>query len=205
MLYKSILLIALLSTSVAFADTTTMYYYDDHNDGYWNLPAANDFYVQGYDPSDFGVTSAYTITEVGIWTSASYTAQDGTGLCSLFLLFLDTKESHPDGVAHEYDESDMELYWYVAGDELNTHTVDWDVPAGQCIGLGVIGQPPWFEDFVICTDSGPSDTADWEYYLTEWLDLEDEGYDMDFAYQLVVDYSSGIESASLGSIKATFK
>ena len=205
--FKSTLLIVFVSASAAFAATTTMYNYDDHNDGYWNLPPADDYNVQGYDPTDFGVTSAYTITEVGIWTNASNPGVDGSGLCTVFLLHLPSKESSPDGVTHEYDETDMELYWYVAGDELNTHTVNWPVPAGQCIGLGVIGQAPaWIEDFVICMDTEPaSDTADWEFYQGDWLDLEVEGYDMDFAYQLIVEHTSAIESVSLGSVKAAFK
>ena len=208
MLLKSTLLVALLSASAAFAATTTMFYYDDHADSaVWNLPAADDYYVQGYDPADFDVTSAYTITEVGIWTTAENAGADGSGLCTVFLLYLPTKESSPDGVPEEYNSPDMDLYWYVAGDELNTHTVNWDVPAGQCLGLGVIGQSPaWIDEFILRMDSGPSDTADWEYFQGVWLDLEsDEGQEKDFAYQLVVDHTSAIESASFGSIKATFK
>jgi hypothetical protein len=170
----------------------------------WNLPADDDYYVQAYDPADFGVGSPYTIVEVGINTYGD--GIEGSGSFGLHLILLPTKDTSPDGIPYTYDLTGQTLTWADGEHTLNTYTVDWDVTGGQCVGLVVLGEDPYIEDFIIPMDNGPSDTADWEYYIDEWLDLEeDEGIDRDFGFQLTVDYTdTSITPASFGQIKAGF-
>ncbi|MCP4230825.1 MAG: hypothetical protein GY771_11875, partial [bacterium] len=184
----ALLSIAVIFSAVAFADTDTFHYYDDYDTGYWNLPAADDYYVQAFDPRDFAIGWAdYEIIEIGVWTNGSNPGSSGSGPCKLFLLYLPDKESSPEGIPESGDLPGQNLYWVANDDALNLFGVNWSVPGGQCIGLGIVGEPPWIDDFVICMDSGPSDTADWEYFAGEWLDLAtDEGYDMDSPFHLMI-------------------
>jgi hypothetical protein len=193
----------LTTSSHAFLEIWRYYPEGDFDTGMaWNLPAEDDYYVQGYDPADFGIGGPYTIVEVGINTSSD---EEGSGPLALHLLLLPTKDSSPDGVPYEYSLTGQTLDWE-AGVLLNTYTVDWGVDAGQCVGLVVMGEPPWFEDFVIIMDNGPADTSNWEYYIDGWYHiLDDFGYDNDFAYELTVDFTdTSISPASFGVIKTMF-
>ena len=202
-----VLSVAVIFSAAAFADTDIFYYYDDYSTGYWNLPAADDYYVQGFDPTDFAIgNSPSEIIEIGVWTNGSDPGSTGNGPCALFLVDLPDKEYSPEGISHTYDLTGQTLDWVANDDFLDLFAVNWSVSGGQCIGLGIIGEPPWIDDFILSTDSGPSDTADWEYYQGVWLDLEDEGMDMDFAFHLMITYTpSAISSSSFGAIKAAFK
>jgi hypothetical protein len=139
-------------------------------------------------------------------------AEEGSGPLALHLILLDTKDTSPEGLPYEYSLTGQTLNWE-AGVLLNTYTVDWAVDAGQCVGLVVMGEPPWFEDYVIIMDNGPADTSNWEHmdypddgYPDGWYHIKDDlGYDYDFAYELTVDYTdTSISPASLGQIKAGF-
>ncbi len=205
--------IGLSLTALSHAVTETWRYYPegDFNPSpsmQWNLPADHDYYLQGYDPADFGVGGPYTIVEVGINTSGE---EEGSGPLALHLMFLTTKDTSPEGLPYEYDLTGQTLDWE-DGVLLNTYTVDWDVDGGQCIGLVVIGEPPWFEDYVIIMDAGPADTSNWEHmdYPPEnpdgWYHVKDDlGYDFDYAFELTVEYSdTSISPASFGVIKTMF-
>jgi len=193
--------------------TETWRYYDegDFNPNplmRWNLPADHDYYVKGYDPTDFTVGAAYTIVEVGINTQGD---AEGSGPLALHLMLLDTKDSNPDGVPYEYSLTGQTLNWGTDV-QLNTYAVDWDVDAGQCVGLVVMGEPPWFEDYVIMMDAGPADTSNWEHmdyppeYPDGWYHVKDDlGHDFDFAFELTVEYvETSVSPASLGVIKTMF-
>ncbi len=201
------LLIVVVLPLSAFSTTETWYYYDAWGSYYWNLPADDDYYVQAFDPADFAIGSEdYTITEIGIWASGNYTGEDGSGPCALFLILLPDKESSPEGIPHTYDLTDQTITWEADDDTLNTYEVDWDVDGEQCVGLGIIGEPPYISDYILCMDDGPDDTNDWEYLVDGWYSIEDDfGYYYDFGFQLTVEYTpTAIQPTSLGVVKALF-
>lgn len=206
-LFFTVMFLAIMSLPLAaLAVTTTWNYYNDVSDtGYWNLPDATDQYVQGYDPADFSCTVAYTITSVGIWASGSYTHLDGSGPCMVYLILLPTKETSPEGIAHTYEQGGLTLSWTADTDTLNEFPVTWDVAANQCIGLGVIGEDPYIADYVIPQSSGPSNTADWEFYNEVWNSFEtDYQYDTDMCFQLTVE-NTAVQPTSVGYVKALFQ
>ena len=207
----SIVTIGLSLTALSHAVTETWRYYPDgdfNTSLLWNLPADHDYYLQGYDPADLKVAAPYTIVQVGINT---FYEEEGSGPLALHLLLLTTKDTSPDGIPNEYDLTGQTLNWE-DGVLLNTYTVDWDVDAGQCIGLVVMGEPPWFEDYVIPMDNGPADTSNWEHmdyppdYPDGWYHVKDDlGYDSDYAFELTVEYAdTSISPASFGVIKTMF-
>jgi hypothetical protein len=201
-----VMLLAVMSLPMAaLASSVWNYYNDVSSDGYWNLPDDTDQYVQGYDPADFSCSEAYTIVSVGIWASGGYTHADGSGPCMVYLILLPTKETSPEGIAHTYELSGQTLAWYADTDTLNEFAVNWPVAAGQCIGLGIIGEDPFIQDYVIPQSSGPSATADWEFYDGVWNSLEDDyGYDTDFCFQLTVA-DVDVQPTSVGHVKALYK
>lgn len=202
---KVLLLIGLLLPVLSSAEIWRYYPEGDLNpDMRWNLPADNDYYVQAYDPADFGIgSSPYKITEIGVNTYGD--GIEGSGNVAFHLILLPSKDASPEGLPYVYDLTGQTLTWEDGNTVLNTYEVAWNVDADQCIGLVVIGEDPYIEDFIVIMDNGPADTSNWEYYLDGWYHvLDDFEYDYDFAFQLDVEDATAIKPASFGQIKAGF-
>lgn len=162
----------------------------------------------GFDPNDYYTgDNTYTITEVGFYTHGW--VDSSSDPCNVKGYLLPDKYTSPEGLTQTYSLDGQTVEWISGMEYFNSYTVNWGpLTEGQCIGIAFEFPNGTYQysdfKFLVYSDNGPQDTGNWYYCLGEWHEVG-EYSPRDYSIVVTVNYEGvGVQTNSVGNIKALF-